>query len=58
MAELNSSIKDKLGDSQKQNVDFYYGQFYDIHIFVEDKPGAGFLYPVEKVWVVEDSIVN
>lgn len=56
VADLNNRIKHKLEHNLKKNIEFYYSEFYNIYVYVEEKSGIGYLYPVERIWMVEDSI--
>ncbi|WP_157956036.1 hypothetical protein [Flavobacterium kingsejongi] len=51
---LNAIVKAKLKNRLKKDPDFYYADFFDLWIYKEEDPGIGFLYPVEKTWIVED----
>ncbi|MFW0737873.1 hypothetical protein [Flavobacterium sp. T12S277] len=56
--DMNSYIlKSKAYDSRK-NVSFYYSMFYDIYVYKEHKKNSGYLYPVERIWVVKGKIID
>lgn len=56
IADLNTKIIKKTNQPLKKNAEFYYSEFYNINIYVQSKEGFGYLYPVERVWLVEGSI--
>ena len=56
--EMNSYIeKSNIYDSKK-NVSFYYSTFYDLYIFINENNKSGFLYPVERIWIVDGKIID
>ncbi|MGK4567913.1 hypothetical protein [Flavobacterium sp. 3HN19-14] len=55
IADLNREIKGNL--QNKKNPEFYYDN-YTIAIYVADNAASGTLYPVKRVWIIDEVIEN
>lgn len=58
LKDMNLHIRKSTIYDSKKDVSFYYSTFYNIYVYKEDKENSGYLYPVERIWVVRGKIVD
>lgn len=58
LEEMNSEIIKNKHYNSKKNISFYYSTFYTIYIYVNKNNQSGFLYPVERIWIINGKIID
>ncbi|MBF0694654.1 MAG: hypothetical protein IR153_06315 [Flavobacterium sp.] len=56
--EMNLEINPDKNVANERKPEFYYDELFDIYVFVRDRSQSGYLYPVQRVWVVDKPIHN
>ena len=58
LEEMNSYILKSKTYNSKKKISFYYSTFYTIYIYVNKNNQSGFLYPVERIWIINGKIID
>jgi len=56
--KMNSEIKKNKDYDSRKKPDFYYSRYFDIYILIKKSNQEGYLYPVERVWLVSGKTTN
>ncbi|MEO8237611.1 MAG: hypothetical protein ABI576_05830 [Flavobacterium sp.] len=56
--EMNAKIIKHKDYNTSKKPDFYYSKFYEIYILIKTDKKHGYLYPVERIWIVNSKIVD
>ena len=56
--EMNLKVRKSKNQKKNKREEFYYNNFFDIYIYIGENNTSGLLYPVERIGIVRDKVID